>query len=96
MNCIIICILLKISRGLTIPEAPAWPSPVCDQEQDDLCLEIPLVSLTVTRMTSMSLKKLGMTPLTDQELDAVTIVFHQYETGLREGTIYTKVGLIGQ
>ena len=39
----------------------------------------------------MSLKKLGMTPLTDQELDAVTIVFHQYETGLREGTIFTKV-----
>ena len=36
-------------------------------------------------------KKLVMTPLTDQELDAVTIVFHQYETGLREGTIYTKV-----
>jgi len=35
-------------------------------------------------------KKLVMTPLTDQELDAVTIVFHQYETGLREGTIYTK------
>ena len=47
-------------------------------------------------MTSVSLKKLGMTPLTDQELDAVTIVFHQYETGLREGTIYTKVGFIGQ
>ena len=36
-------------------------------------------------------KKLTLTPLTDQELDAVTIVFHQYETGLREGTIYTKV-----
>ena len=36
-------------------------------------------------------KKLVMTPLTDQELDAVTIVFHQFETGLREGTIYTKV-----
>ena len=45
-------------------------------------------------MTSVSLKKLGMTPLTDQELDAVTIVFHQYETGLREGTIYTKVGFV--
>ena len=36
-------------------------------------------------------KKFALTPLTDQELDAVTIVFHQYETGLREGTIYTKV-----
>ena len=30
--------------------------------------------------------------LTEEELDAVTVVFHQYETGLREGTIYTKVG----
>jgi hypothetical protein len=30
-------------------------------------------------------------PLTDEELDAVTVVFHQFETGLREGTIYTKV-----
>ena len=30
-------------------------------------------------------------PLTDQELQAVTTTFHQYETGLREGTILTKV-----
>ena len=30
-------------------------------------------------------------PLTEAELEAVTIVFHQYETGLREGTIYTRV-----
>ena len=30
-------------------------------------------------------------PLTDEEMEAVTVVFHQYETGLREGTIYTKV-----
>ena len=29
-------------------------------------------------------------PLTEAELEAVTIVFHQYETGLREGTIYTR------
>jgi hypothetical protein len=32
-------------------------------------------------------------PLTEEELDAVTVVFHQFETGLREGTIYTKVRL---
>jgi len=31
-----------------------------------------------------------LTPLTEEELNAVTIVFHQYETGLREGTIYTR------
>ena len=29
--------------------------------------------------------------LTDEEREAVTIVFHQYETGLREGTILVKV-----
>ena len=34
-------------------------------------------------------------PLTEAELEAVTIVFHQYETGLREGTIYTRVSDTG-
>ena len=29
--------------------------------------------------------------LTDEESEAVTDVFHQFETGLREGTIFTKV-----
>ena len=29
--------------------------------------------------------------LTDEEREAVTVVFHQFETGLREGTIFTKV-----
>ena len=29
--------------------------------------------------------------LTDEEREAVTVVFHQYETGLREGTILVKV-----
>ena len=32
-----------------------------------------------------------LAPLTDEEMEAVTVVFHQFETGLREGTIYTKV-----
>ena len=36
-------------------------------------------------------KKKVVAPLTMEEMDAVTIVFHQFETGLREGTIYTKV-----
>ena len=36
--------------------------------------------------------KKKLVPLTEEELTAVTIVFHQYETGLREGTIYTMVG----
>ena len=36
-------------------------------------------------------QKIVTAPLTEEELDAVTIVFHQFETGLREGTIYTKV-----
>ena len=29
--------------------------------------------------------------LTNEEREAVTVVFHQFETGLREGTIFTKV-----
>ena len=36
-------------------------------------------------------KKIVVAPLNEEELDAVTIVFHQFETGLREGTIYTMV-----
>ena len=32
--------------------------------------------------------------LTSEEREAVTIVFHQYETGLREGTIFTKARYI--
>ena len=35
--------------------------------------------------------KMFLAPLTEEELNAVTIVFHQYETGLREGCIFTKV-----
>ena len=38
-------------------------------------------------------KKKVVAPLTEEELDAVTIVFHQFETGLREGTIYTKISM---
>ena len=38
-------------------------------------------------------KKVELAPLTEEELDAVTIVFHQFETGLREGTIYTLVSM---
>ena len=36
-------------------------------------------------------QKIVVAPLTEEELDAVTVVFHQFETGLREGTVYTKV-----
>jgi calmodulin len=35
-------------------------------------------------------KEPHLAPLTDEEMEAVTVVFHQFETGLREGTIYTK------
>ncbi len=31
--------------------------------------------------------------LTGPEMEVVTVVFHQFETGLREGTIYTRVRL---
>ena len=32
-----------------------------------------------------------MESLTDQELEAVTVVFRRFETGLRSGTILSKV-----
>ena len=37
---------------------------------------------------------LGLPPpeLTEQELEVVTTVFRNYETGLREATIFPKVG----
>ena len=46
-----------------------------------------------TMMSHVHRKKVVVAPLTEEELDAITIVFHQFETGLREGTIYTKVCL---
>ena len=36
-------------------------------------------------------KEIVVDELTDEEREAVTIVFHQFETGLREGTILVKV-----
>merc|ERR1719195_2519514 len=37
--------------------------------------------------------KTAVDELTAEEREAVTIVFHQFETGLREGTIFTKDAL---
>ena len=36
--------------------------------------------------------KKKLVPLTEEEMNAVTIVFHQYGTGGGEGPIYTMVG----
>ena len=36
-------------------------------------------------------KTTAVDELTKEEREAITIVFHQFETGLREGTIFTKV-----
>ena len=45
-----------------------------------------------TKVVKKVRKKLtAVEELTDEEREAVTIVFHQFETGLREGTIFTKV-----
>ena len=38
-------------------------------------------------------KMTAVEELTTEEREAVTIVFHQFETGLREGTIFTKVSI---
>ena len=42
-------------------------------------------------LTSPVRRSVFLAPLTEEELNAVTVVFHQYETGLREGCIFTKV-----
>ena len=50
-----------------------------------------VVTLEIGLMDFGLPKKMVVAPLTDEELDAVTVVFHQFETGLREGCIFTKV-----
>ena len=45
----------------------------------------------IEKVKKIEKKKNPMGELTDEEREAVTIVFHQFETGLREGTIFTKV-----
>ena len=47
--------------------------------------------IKLDKVKKMEKKKGGVGELTDEEREAVTIVFHQFETGLREGTIFTKV-----
>ena len=46
----------------------------------------------IEKVKKLEKKKNPLGDLTDEEREAVTIVFHQFETGLREGTIFTKVG----
>ena len=49
-------------------------------------------SKTKTEKSKKVVKKVVVVDeLTDEEREAVTIVFHQFETGLREGTILVKV-----
>ena len=48
----------------------------------------PIVSL---KKEVKKKQKTAVDELTAEEREAVTIVFHQFETGLREGTIFTKV-----
>ena len=49
----------------------------------------------IEKVKKLEKKKNPLGDLTDEEREAVTIVFHQFETGLREGTIFTKVGDLG-
>ena len=53
----------------------------------------PIVSL---KKEVKKKQKTAVDELTAEEREAVTIVFHQFETGLREGTIFTKVSQISQ
>jgi len=45
---------------------------------------------TMKKTKKITKKNTPVDELTDEEREAVTIVFHQFETGLREGTIFTK------
>jgi len=51
------------------------------------------VKSKIEKVKKIDKKKNPMGELTDEEREAVTIVFHQFETGLREGTIFTKDAL---
>ena len=83
-------------REVPEPGGSVSPPPL-SQRYNSLVRTTTFTTTTITITTTFTIRmpplrhnKL-LTPLTDQELDSVTIVFHQYETGLREGTIYTKV-----
>ena len=54
------------------------------------------VKSKIEKVKKIDKKKNPMGELTDEEREAVTIVFHQFETGLREGTIFTKVEIEAQ
>merc|ERR1712062_424277 len=49
--------------------------------------------IKIDKVKKVEKKKGGVGELTDEEREAVTMVFHQFETGLREGTIFTKDAL---
>ena len=53
----------------------------------------PAKGVTNVKKEAKKKPKTAVDDLTAEEREAVTIVFHQFETGLREGTIFTKVSL---
>ena len=57
----------------------------------ELVLEERQIVSTKKEPTKRKTTSTAVDDLTSEEREAVTIVFHQFETGLREGTIFTKV-----
>ena len=55
-----------------------------EQTKSDKVEKPKVVKKVVKKLTAVE-------ELTNEEREAVTVVFHQFETGLREGTIFTKV-----
>ena len=49
---------------------------------------------TETNTNEPQLTEPKLAKLTERELDMVTAVFKSFETGLREGTMFPKVGLL--
>lgn len=73
----------------TIPAPAATAAEAEKLKTQDKNKPINVVKKDVKKKT-----KTAVDELTAEEREAVTIVFHQFETGLREGTIFTKVSNI--
>ena len=71
-------------------EAPGQPAALESSDKTKQADKVKTVTVNVKKDLKKK-PKTAVDELTAEEREAVTIVFHQFETGLREGTIFTKV-----
>lgn len=79
--------MISLQSTRTYSQKVARPTRGSGEERDK---ERVIVS-TKKESTKRKTTSTAVDDLTSEEREAVTIVFHQFETGLREGTIFTKV-----